>query len=1102
MDTVDSSAPDAYGDVRLDRRRTLNQRININSIPKYGRLGVISVICVSVTYCLIVLWYVATFPDIGVRCLLPNSPVEQELSIVQFANLEKDCLPTVLGPGDKLIKAGRFPANNFLLFAQTLAGLRGAAIPPGGQLNPGSDPSEVPESRVPALVEISQSPQSETSTSGRMLELVIRQPDSQAPNLTTRTYVAVKPIRSRDFLLTIMWFLCQLGILLVALTAWWQRPSDQVVRVFCLMCCTSMPAFVGGFHWWIIVASPLLNLPFIVAACLLPAVTLHFFFKFPREIPLLKDNTNLALVLLYAPATAMALLIGFVYWSAFLLNGQFDAPESFSLFQKLVAVVSGLTRDGVLNFQSAEVCAYLLYVLRNLVYAAIGLSSIYFSLTVLSLSVSLLRTQNPVERRQASGILVASLFSTVPILYTLYLAFYRKTDFALGQAQLPMFIASGSFMAAYAHGMMKHRLILADELLKRGRQYFLISGLVTVTSAVLLAAGAALTRVYGLPQESSLLLQLSLFLILVIATAFVLWARDRIQSVVDQQFFSEKYQLDKTLKQLNQASGYLADPSALAQITLVSCRDVMDASTSAMFVREASGALRLIGADQSSNVPTSLSPEVLRDAGQSEQVIRRIPSLSRDKMLPVQQLLHDLPAELICFLRSEQGVDGLIILGKRNNGVPYSPEDIAFLQAMGQMTVLALHSSRANQNLARLNSEFKVKVDRIAEQQRQLAILRAELTSLQQVDGEERQQDATKGLDRGEIRGNSGVILDVLHTVRKAAASTATVLIRGESGTGKELLARVVHRNSDRAEKPLVTVNCAALAPSLLESELFGHVRGAFTGASSDKAGRFQAANGGTLFLDEIGDISLETQVKLLRVLQERCFEPVGTNDTVRVDVRLIAATNRDLEAMIASGEFREDLYYRLNVVSVTLPPLRDRREDLIELVFFFLNRAVQKTDKRIHHIDPDALSVIEQHRWPGNIRELENVIERAVVLADGETITLKDLPDEMRTVETQVLAESSQPAIEDWTWYADTKPGKGKMAVLDTKPSRPGSDASGKTTRQTVRAVSRQSVSAEKALMVSALEAANGNKAKAARALEMPRSTFYSKLKKYGLAD
>ncbi|MCA9083375.1 MAG: sigma 54-interacting transcriptional regulator, partial [Planctomycetaceae bacterium] len=314
--------------------------------------------------------------------------------------------------------------------------------------------------------------------------------------------------------------------------------------------------------------------------------------------------------------------------------------------------------------------------------------------------------------------------------------------------------------------------------------------------------------------------------------------------------------------------------------------------------------------------------------------------------------MEKLSADLLCLLRGDAGIDGFIAVGRRTNGVAYSAEDIAFLQAIGQMTVLALHSSRANQNLARLNSELKAKVDRIAEQQRQLAILRAELMSLQQDTGERQNGENTPGLDRGELRGNSREILNVLAVVRKAAATTSTVLIRGESGTGKELIARVVHRNSDRANKSMISVNCAALAPSLLESELFGHVRGAFTGANSDKEGRFQAADGGTLFLDEIGDISPETQVKLLRVLQERCFEPVGSGKTVHVNVRLIAATNRNLEEMIQKGTFREDLFYRLNVISITLPPLRERREDLIELVFFFLNRAAQKTNKVIRQID------------------------------------------------------------------------------------------------------------------------------------------------------
>ncbi|MEZ6129433.1 MAG: sigma 54-interacting transcriptional regulator [Planctomycetaceae bacterium] len=1045
------------------------------------RIAVTVTAMAAISYSLIVIWYVATFPDIGVRCLLPTDPFADELPITQFIHSDTDCLSEPVRANQRLLTVGGKPSGNFLLFVHNLARLRSAVIPPGGQLAAGADPSE---QERPPLVEIASPVEVIDGTPRRMVELILKRPLEKDPDQRPiRTYVAIKPMNPSSFLLTIFWFLCQLMILGVALTAFWQRPTDRVVRLFCLMCCASMAAFVGGFHWWVLAASPLLNLPFIFSACLLPAVTLHFFSSFPRESFLMQSRRNLIVWLVYAPPIVSAVVVAFTYWTAYALNGASTDPEQLSLFQKLVSVGSGLAHDGALFFDSAAVCARLLYVLRVVVYSAIMLSCIYFSMTVVSLATSLLRAQNPVERRQASGILIAALVATVPILYTLFLAFFRRSEFALGQAQLPMFVASGLFMAAYAHGMLKHRLILANEILMRSRHYMLISIMVTGICALLLAGGVAATRVYSLPKDSSIPLKLSLFLILVVAIAFVLWARDRIQTIVDLRFFSEKYQLDKTLKQLNQASGYLTDPAALAEITLSTCGDVMDASTAAMFVREGSGTLRLIGADKTSKAPDTLPADVLHEAKTSEMVVRRSALRSAVSESAVQKLLQNLSAELVCFLRGDQGVDGLIVLGKRTNGVAYSPEDVAFLQAIGQMTVLALHSSRANQNLAQLNSELKVKVDRIAEQQRQLSLLRAELTSLQEAAGEGHVDSPETGLDRGEIRGKSPAILSVLETVRKAAASTATILIRGESGTGKELLARVVHRNSDRADKPLVGVNCAALAPSLLESELFGHVRGAFTGASSDKEGRFQAASGGTLFLDEIGDISLEIQVKLLRVLQERCFEPVGSNRTLQADVRLIAATNRDLEAMISKGEFREDLYYRLNVVSITLPPLRERREDLIELVFFFLNRAVRKTDKRIRQIDPEALAVIEQHRWPGNIRELENVIERAVVLADGDTITLKDLPTELCRAVTPVIADSSDSPVQNWETYDDLK----------TPPSvRDGSAGTGSTKNGLI----------EKQQMLAALKSANGNKARAARNLKMPRSTFYSKLKKHGLAD
>ncbi len=238
--------------------------------------------------------------------------------------------------------------------------------------------------------------------------------------------------------------------------------------------------------------------------------------------------------------------------------------------------------------------------------------------------------------------------------------------------------------------------------------------------------------------------------------------------------------------------------------------------------------------------------------------------------------------------------------------------------------------------------------------------------------------------DFDHIVGASGALQQVLTIVKKVARSNSTVLVRGETGTGKELIAGAIHHNSNRANRAFVKVNCAALQENLLESELFGHEKGAFTSADKQRIGRFEQADGGTLFLDEIGDMSQSTQAKILRVLQEHEFERLGGTRTLRVDVRIIAATNRNLTQMVQEGRFREDLYYRLNVVSVEMPPLRDRKDDIPELAEFFVKRFAGELKKRIDGIHPDAQKLLARHNWPGNIRELENVIERAVLLADG----------------------------------------------------------------------------------------------------------------------
>jgi DNA-binding NtrC family response regulator len=278
----------------------------------------------------------------------------------------------------------------------------------------------------------------------------------------------------------------------------------------------------------------------------------------------------------------------------------------------------------------------------------------------------------------------------------------------------------------------------------------------------------------------------------------------------------------------------------------------------------------------------------------------------------------------------------------------------------------------------------------------------------------ELKQQVEKHFGLENIIGNSAVMQEVFDTVKQIAPTRATVLIEGESGTGKELIALAIHHLSNRNKSKFVAVHCAALSPQLLESELFGHEKGAFTGASERRAGRFEQANGGTLFLDEIAEIDANTQVKILRALDPGVFERVGGNQTIKTDARLIAATNKSLEKMVREGKFRDDLFYRLNVVNVTMPPLRDRREDIPLLVSAFLKSFARDNSKPFRQLTADAMQAILAYDWPGNVRELRTAIEHGVVMATGPRITLRDLPGNVRQAgggrARGVIPSSSQP--------------------------------------------------------------------------------------------
>ncbi len=327
-------------------------------------------------------------------------------------------------------------------------------------------------------------------------------------------------------------------------------------------------------------------------------------------------------------------------------------------------------------------------------------------------------------------------------------------------------------------------------------------------------------------------------------------------------------------------------------------------------------------------------------------------------------------------------------------------------------------------------------------------------------------REAHGAFNFGAIVGESPALREVLAKVEQVAQTSAAVLVRGETGSGKELVARAIHINSPREAKPFVRVNAAALAPGVLESELFGHERGAFTGAVSRRPGRFELAHGGTLFLDEVGDLPPEVQVKLLRVLQEGELERVGGVETIKVDVRLISATHRDLERMVAEGKFREDLYYRLNVFPVFLPPLRDRPEDIALLCEHFIQSFARRAGKAVRGVERAALAALTSYPWPGNVRELENVIERAVILAKGGELAAADLDFGRRPAAAPPAAAAAPSA-------GDGEPG-----------------------RTLYRRLSEQ----ERQEIVAAVDRAQGNIAHAARALGINRSTLYYRMRKHGL--
>jgi transcriptional regulator with GAF, ATPase, and Fis domain len=1027
------------------------------------RLAVIVAAIFVWCYALGVLSYVLLMPEIGLRCAF--APVVNQFNSDfmyprdQSPEQEGDRMP--LQEGDRITQLGNQSVDNWSQLMRKMAELD-------------SEPAVPIDSATPADLREGKGQVAGNTCielDGQRLVRVKYHHPRESELHTVWLRRGTTP--AETLVPSVSWFFLKIGLFLVGAIVFWKRPEDRSARLFFLLCLFSFGAYIGGYHWWRIVTQPGLLLVFMVSAMLLPAVSLHFYLVFPRPKAFLERRPRLSLAVLYGPPVIFLLLVLHAYLS---IRWLYHATGSGGPPPDVVA--------GLLDLMKYEILCYF------------AVALLWYLASLFCLIHSYRTAADKTERNQVKWILFGAGAALVPIAYSLYLAFWQQGRFGGGAATWPMFLASLCVTVAFTISITRYRLMQLDKLISSGAVYFLISGVAGVVYYGLVFAAMFVvgSHVGEGPSLVQALAVSTTALVLMLALNLL---RGRVQGALDRHFRREKHQLDRTLRRMSQAIEQLVDPPALARRLLHTSAELLGVPRGAVYLRQGTPPLYKL-ADALGGEPPLL--ELSSGCPLVEALANRGPLIARPRSTPpdpAQRQLQYLNGEVAHALMHEGRLHGILLLGPKELSA-YSAEDFNLLTAFAQVTVLALVSAAGHRTIESLNRELQTKIEKIAEQQRRILALQTQLTNKRSQkkadkeqkaeDGEQKAADGDQKADKADaipapaekaILGSSGAVRHMLSLVRKVAASPSAVLLRGESGTGKELLARAVHDNSPRAGKTFVKVHCAALSPTLLESELFGHVKGAFTNAIRDKVGRFESAHGGTLFLDEIGDISLDVQTKLLRVLQEMTFERVGSSDPVQVDVRIIAATHQDLEALIRGGRFREDLFYRLNVFPIAVPPLRARAEDVPELALHFLQMYAQRSGKEMTGIDDDAMVRLRGYPWPGNIRQLENVIERAVVIAEGPVVTEDDLPEEVLSA-TVGADETALEEVDDDNGMWPAGPPTALASVV-----------------QSARAERERR---EREQLVRALAAAGGNKAVAARALGVARSTLVSRLKRLGL--
>lgn len=861
-----------------------------------------------------------------------------------------------------------------------------------------------------------------------------------------------------EFLPSLTWFLIKLMLLLIGAAVFWKRSNDPIAVQFFLLCICNVAAFMGGYHWFRISQDASLSLIFMASGVMLPAVSLHFYLVFPRAKRFLDKHRALALTCLYGPTLILFIVMVITNAVAITVHRMHRDPD--------------LVRD----LQS---------LLLNEIYVALGLATVQFAGCIAGLAHSFWASRvGSQERQQVKWILAGASAAAIPIAYTLWLAATDTEAFGMGGATWPMFLASLSITLAFGVGISRYGFLDVGQILSRSIMPLAVSLGVGLAYALVVFTGMLIMGERGIftaPLKQATWVSVSAIVMLTILDL----TRNRLRTILDRRLDKTKVLLDQTLQRMSLTVEQQLDTPTLCKRFLHAIAELVDLKDGSIYLRQTNGTeyklVALLGATppQQSLIVGSPLVETLQELPMIR--VRQAGGLSPE---PAQRQLKELSAELALPLRYENTLLAILVVGQRD-GTPLDVPMLHLLTTFSQIAGLALHGAEGHAAMETLNRELQEKVQKISEQQRRIVTLQSQLSQM----GASRNsaQDAATasallpiskdpasvpGYTVEGMVGTSSIMRSLLSSVRKVANSQSAVLIRGESGTGKELVAKALHDGSPRVKGPFVKVHCAALAPGLLESELFGHVKGSFTGAIKDKPGRFELADKGTLFLDEIGDISLDVQTKLLRVLQEMTFERVGSTVSQTVDVRIIAATNQDLEKLMKEGKFREDLFFRLNVITIRTPPLRERPEDILELADHFLRVYSARSNVPTLTLDDEAALALKAYSWPGNVRELENVIERSVVLADGSQVTLQELPVEIIQGRSSPVSSmtSDQSNASESNW-------------MSTEPEW-----------------SARFETEERARLIQAMSKAGGNKSKAARVLGLPRSTFVSKLEKHGL--